>query len=203
NMVVGGRLNQGGYSRVGVHSLITAPGVYNLTNGYLSALLGQRIGSNKISTRDYYLPGVFNHHGGTNSTPILVVEPLGEYEFFGGYLAGNVRCAGRFKQFGGTLFSTNLTIQAPGQSTLDDGFLQTGGTNLCSDLSLIGGLLPGISTHANVTLVNGLLAIAGPLWGTGPCNFTQFGGTHTNAGATLMGGARFQSAQSVFTLSGG
>jgi len=210
---VGGAFNQGDYSVVSGSSLHlgdVGPGIYNLTNGTLLLSVTQAIGGN--------FSAKFNQFGGTNYPGNILLLSGGEYDFYDGFLAtSNLihRGGGVFQQLGGFVKAANTyitlgsytlgagTLSAsslglPAVSSIYDNafgafFVQTGGTN-ASTIITIGTFRPPFgAAFGNYTLSNGVVTadtVAIGMFG----NFTQWGGTNYAKGISMTGDYIYQGA---------
>ena len=223
---IGGTFNQGDYSVVsasGLHIGDIGPGVYNLTNGTLLVTVTQAIGGNFSS--------LFNQFGGANYPGNVLLLPGGEYDLYGGNLTTSNLIyrgwSGAFKQFGGLAQPTSTfvtmgtyllaggtfscsDVELPGVTSIYDNadlgnFLQTGGTNLTTFLS-VGHQPPynNASAWGGYTLSNGVLITSAV--SIGPYgDFAQSGGSHTAGALDLYGDIvyYFQASTANYELSGG
>ena len=225
---IGGTFTQGEFSRVSANFLNVGdigPGVYNFTNDLVSVGTENVGGHFSPTNVDGNFPATFNQFGGTNLCNLQVVN-AGEYNLYDGYLGTNinVRDFASFNQFGGTV-SGNLGI-IEGSYLLAGGvllgsalnepqmpdfpffdafatILQTGGTNLCTSVTLIGIDDPE-TVFCDYDLSNGVLYDSGPLTLYAPSSFSQSGGVQTNTGISLISGAGHGGPiPSFFYLAGG
>lgn len=225
---IGGAFNQGSFSRVTAQILNVGdvgPGVYNLTNGSVSATESY-VGAFQ-GNPGYGLSSRFNQFGGTNMTALWVI-PGGAYNLFDGIFEGDVMCWGEgftgssFNQSGGSfsgelhLLIGNYTLSGgtfstpgllipyslPSSSSFANGsFLQTGGTNFCGSLLVTSGDDGSSSWFGGYTLSNGVLLVSGPETLGG---LVQSGGTHTNAGMILSGNTSLHGSYgALYNLNGG
>lgn len=227
---VGGALNQGDFSTVSsAHIQVgdIGPGAYNLTNGTVAASAALSLGGN--------FPAHFNQFGGSNYTGNVQLFTSGEYDMFGGslttsniiYGAGGTP-SGNFIQYGGVakpevvylsggayllaggIFSSSEVL-LPGVASFHDfpasaGFLQTGGTNFTTLLS-IGNWPPPLmngSPFGGYALSNGVLVTSSSALGPFG-SFQQSDGAHITDSLALHGdqtGPTWASYAS-YTLAGG
>lgn len=225
---IGGAFNQGNFSRVTAQILNVGgvgPGVYNLTNGSVSATESY-VGAFQ-GNPGYGLSSRFNQFGGTNMAALWVI-PGGEYDLFDGIFEGDVMCWGEgftgssFNQSGGSfsgglhLLIGNYTLSGgtfstpglripyslpPSSSFANGSFVQTGGTNFCGSLLVTSGDDGSSSWIGGYTLSNGVLLVSGP---ETLGYFMQSGGTHTNSGMILWGNSSLHGPHPAgYNLNGG
>ena len=227
---IGGSLNQGENAIVSTASVQVGdigPGTYNLTNGSLVATAAVSVGGN--------FPAQFNQFGGSNNTADVQLYTGGGYALLGGNLtASNIiyrpgnSTAGNFNQFGGTarlgaiyvtmgqyhLAGGTLScsdLELPGVTSIFDfpdmaNFLQTGGTNLASSVSI--GNFPAPYLNAfpsgDFTLSNGVLVTTSTALGPFG-SMEQSGGTHIADSLQLEGDETAPNVGTAptYTLAGG
>jgi hypothetical protein len=188
-----------------------APGVYNLTNGTLSAGTAV-LGMLDFSVQPTNHNIAFNQLGGSATIDSLQVD-AGEYNASGGSLAaGLVKLRhGNFNQTGGSV--TGALQIAVGTYAFSGGILhlpnlslpnnlgfsiiemnatvqQTGGTNFCDSITLFysyGATGIPVTGPGRYVLSNGVLNVSGQTFCDGGGSFRQWGGVHTNAGTELKG----------------
>jgi hypothetical protein len=201
------------------HLVDVGPGVYNLTNGLVTAN-NEFIGDN--------FPGLFNHFGGFNQAEAVKLSGGGEYDLYDGAFGGGVTFAqGTFKQLGG-LFNGGLSFVWAGnyvlqggvfqtsalelpsryggylRSRVSGGFLQSGGTNTCQSILVWGDAPREATAHeGGYTLTNGSLLVSGTVSVSGG-SFGQIAGFQTNSGVSVMSGLGYSlPVVGYFNLYGG
>jgi hypothetical protein len=223
-ILVSGTFNQGESAMVTPKNITLGnpygPGLYNLTNGVLSADAALLTSSNST----------FNQFGGLATINSLRLNK-GRYNVFGGALeaAALDLAGGDFNQAGGSVTGvlhiavgtyslSGGILQLPALSipnTLGSGIiflnatvLQTGGTNLCDYLSVhheYGATGIPQNGPGRYVLSNGVLKVSNYTRSDGGGNFQQWGGLHTNAETRVTGydDGRHGPRLGGFTLGGG
>jgi hypothetical protein len=197
NFLVDGTVNHGDFSEVSASSLYvgdTAPGVYNFSNGVVSAgnvIVGDGTG------------GSFHQFGGDLSVTNRLTVGHGDQRTF-------IEGAGRFELNAGTLTAPTIQIGEPngrlGPAGADGTFVQSGGSNVAGRL-LLGG--PNDTTAPNeyvYTLNGGLLTTTNTIVYGGNGNFAQAGGVHRVDGPLAIAGfygRSFTPFLARYSLSGG
>ncbi len=197
NFVVDGTVNHGDLSQVLASTLYVggnSPGVYNFSNGLVSAgnvIVGDGTG------------GSFRQLGGRLSVTTRLT--LGQGDRFT-FAEGD----GRFELIAGTLTAATIQIGEPngrlGPAGADGTFVQSGGSNFAGGLLLGGESDTTSGNDYTYTLNDGLLMTSNTVVYGGNGNFTQFGGLHRVDGPLALAGffgRSFTPFDARYILSGG
>jgi hypothetical protein len=195
---VDGTVNHGDFSEVSASSLYvgdTAPGVYNFSNGVVSA--GNVIVGDGTE-------GSFHQFAGDLFVTNRLTLGKGDSRTF-------IEGTGRFELTAGTVIAPTIQIGEQnsrlGPPGADGTFVQSGGSNFAGSL-LLGWPESDASSGENFTytLNAGLLMTSNTFVYGGNGNFTQLGGLHRVDGPLAVAGfygRSFTSFYAQYTLSGG
>jgi hypothetical protein len=197
NFVVDGTVNHSDLSQVSASSLYvgdTSPGVYNFSNGLVSA--------GNVIVGDATV-GAFHQFGGTFTvTNRLKIGQGDRFTFAEG--------DGRFELTAGTLTAAAIQVgEAPGRlgpPGADGTFVQSGGSNLAGGLRLGGESDTTSGNNYTYNLNDGLLVTSNTVVYGGNGNFAQAGGFHRVDGPLAIAGfygRSFTPFTARYTLSGG
>jgi len=211
---IGGTFNHGAYSSVTATQLdigYIGPGVYNLTNGFLTTSM-EYVGGG--------FPAVLNQENGLHSASILQINPGAEFYLRGGWFSGGLDVRGTVYQTNGTNSSPSLDLNG-GKYILNGGMITgivtvAGSTSTFTPTGLTqnGGIIKA-PIAVNPTGNNGTYILNGGIhsggitagiW-SGPGSrsgaILQTGGTHLG-NVTLGGGVDFHFGnRGSYTMSNG